>query len=139
MVLGFDTYALQLQDVDLDLFNGQFFAVNLGSVEDALQSEGSFSEALSTSEKILKLIENTTASVQLPNNTFDRIPECENTTALQRLSYSVFLSDILFQSQRQVENALDIGSIIVTIRLSCAENASLSIPILIHFQTIEQV
>lgn len=140
LTLGFDTFALQLQDIDLDFFNGQTFSVNLGPVEDALNSVGSLSEALKTSEMIRKIAENSTATVQVPATSFEMIEECNATESnAGRLSYSVFLTDILFQSRNQSGRGLDIGSIIVTTRLRCAENVSLPNPITVIFRTIEEV
>ncbi len=46
LLFGYDTYALQLQNIDPDKFKGQTFTVNLGSVEDALQSKDGFEDVL---------------------------------------------------------------------------------------------
>ncbi len=69
-VFGFDTYALQLQDINSSLFSGQTFTVNLGPVEDAVESEGNIQENLTTFEMVMQTLENSTASVQLPDNFF---------------------------------------------------------------------
>ena len=131
VVFGFDTYALQLQDVD-DLFNGQTFSVNLGSVEDALQSEDGFSDSLVTSEMVMDVLVKSTASVYLPDSFFSMLT---NNTNRSRLSYSVFLTDILFQSRNQ--SSFDIGSIIVSTRLNNV--ATLLNPIQLSFRTIGMV
>ena len=140
VVLGYDTYALQLQDIDLKQFNGQTFTVNLGSVENALDSEGPFSDSLKTSELVMQILDNSTATVQIPNDFSESLDECNNnglsSFSQQRLSYSVFLTDILFQSQNR---SIDIGSIIVSTRLRCAENSTLLNPITVIFRTIGQV
>lgn len=146
VVYGFDTFALQLQDIDPNLFNGQTFSVNLGSVEDAIESNDGIQDFLKTSEMVItKVLGNTTASIQLPNNFLDSAQECTDTSMLDqpmdqlRLSYFVFLTDILFQSQNQTR--LDIGSIVVAARLRCADNASFNFsnPIKVAFRTVKQV
>lgn len=143
LVLGYDTYALQLQDIDLSRFNGQTFTVNLGSVENAIDSEGIASSSLKTSERVMKVLDSSTAAVQIPKDFSESLDECDvgrtSTRPLlqQRLSYSVFLTDILFQSQNQ--SRFDVGSIIVSTRLRCAENSTLLNPITMVFRTINQV
>ena len=133
LILGFDTYALQFQDINITLFKGQTFSVELGSVEDAMNSEKILNESLKTFEMINEnSTANSTATVKVPANSFEMIEEC----ARPRLSYLVFLSDILFQSQNE---RFDIGSIIVTTRLRCAENASMFIPIRVALRTNEKV
>ena len=131
----YDTYALQMQDIDPDTFKGQTFTVNLGSVEEALNStEGFKDESLKISEMDLEVLDNSTAAVQISEKF---IEECqmENTSSsnlTQRLSYNVFITDILFQSLK-VNSTLAIGSIIVSTRLRCKMNSSLSNPIRVIF------
>lgn len=135
-VFGFDTYALQLQDIVPSLFNGQTFAINRGSVEDAKETERNIQDSLLTSVMVIDILQ-TTASIQLPNNFFDSIKGCTNESSVGiRLSYSVFLTDILFQSEL---NQSVIGSIIVAARLGCADNTTLPNPIKVIFRTIKQV
>ena len=133
VVFGFETYALQLQDIDPNSFNGsgQTFSVNLGSVENALQSEGDLGDSLVTSEMVMDILVKSTASVYLPNSFLE---EVENDTNMSRLSYSVFLTDILFQSPNQ--SGFDIGSIIVSVRL---RNTTLLNPIQVAFRTARMV
>ena len=133
VVFGFDTYALQLQDIDPDLFNGQTFSVNLGSVEDALQSEGDLGDSLVTSEMVMDILVMSTASVYLPDSFFSNSEPLDSLNTL-RLSYSVFLTDILFQSLNQ--SGFDIGSIIVSARL---RNTTLLTPIQVAFRTARMV
>ncbi len=71
VIFGFDNYALQIQDLDPDYFNGQTFTVNLGSAEEALQSNGNLGESLNTSQTVLNILVNqTTSSVMLSQNFF---------------------------------------------------------------------
>lgn len=134
-----DTYALQLQNIDSSLFNGQTFTINLGSVEEALSMGNGLRGTLKTSEMVMKILENTTAAVQLPNNFFETMQECNVGIKWQRLSYFAFLTDVLFQSQNQSESGFHLGSIIVTIRLRCGENLTVHNPITAIFRTIDQV
>ena len=142
VIFGFDTYALQLQDVDPDLFGGQIFTVNLGSVEDALQSDGNLGASLNTSEMVMNILVNiTTSSVKLPENFFTGSmngskENGSNSTNELRLSYTVFLTDILFQSPTQ--SSFDIGSIILSTRLS-SEVESNPAPIEVSFRTVNMV
>ena len=139
VIFGFDTYALLLQDVDPDFFDGQTFTVNLGSVEEALQSDSTLGASLNTSEMVMDILVITTSSVKLPENFFtgsmNRSMEngSDNTNEL-RLSYTVFLTDILFQSPNQ--SRFDIGSIIVSTRLSSEIELN---PIEVSFRTVNMV
>jgi hypothetical protein len=136
-VIGLDKYALQLQDVDPSLFNGQTFAINLGSVEDAIGHNGAIEDGLLISEKVMELFQNSTASVQLPSNFLGSTAECAMDMR-PRLSHSVFLTDVLFQSPQTRSRDVGIGSIIVTVRLSCVQNSSTN-PFRVTFRTVEQV
>ena len=80
-----------------------------------------------------------TASMQLPQNLLESFDHCTFTTNSnltkakpQRLSYSVFLSDVLFQNLNQ--SHLKIDSIIVAARLKCADNTTLNEMIQSTFQ-----
>lgn len=143
LVLGYDTYALQLQDIDLSKFNGQTFFVNFRSVEDALALKGSIDSFLGTT---VEIVDNATAALHIPKAVSESLDKCNDNMLpmgsflsgnQQRLSYSVFLTDILFQSQNR--SRFDIGSIVVSTRLRCAENSTLLNPITATFRTIKQV
>ena len=143
VIFGFDTYALQLQDVDPDLFNGQTFTVNLGSVEDALQSDGTLGASLNTSEMVMDVLVNiTTSSIKLPENFFtgsmNRSMENDSDSTNElRLSYTVFVTDILFQSPNQ--SRFDIGSIVVSTRLSSEVDPVPLNPFQVSFRTVNMV
>ena len=133
----FNKFAIQVQDTVPD---GQSLSVNLGSVEQALNSSLGFDDkSLITSGVIMNALDISTAVVQIPENFTESILECRSDiiSGKQRLSYLVFLTDILFQPQNK--SNLSIGSIIVSTRLSCADNSSLLIPIEIIFRTNETV
>ena len=116
----FDTYALQLQEVDSERFQGQTLIVNLGSIENIDNLSGGIpNNSLILHDMIVETLNNATASVQLPGNLFKSLANCNETNASEststvptRLSYSVFLSDVLFQSTEFYQNRL--GSIIVS-------------------------
>ncbi len=130
---GLNNYALNLQDIDFNKFREQTLAVNLGSVEDALISGGELGNSLKiTSEESLA---NSTAAIQLPDRFLESNEQCSqsNRSNIQRLSYSVFLSNILFQSLNQSQ--FDIGSIIVSARVRCAVNSK---PVTTYFRKVKQ-
>ncbi len=136
---GFDNYALRIQDLDPDLFNGQTFTVNLGSVEEALQANGSLGDSLSISQAVLNILVNqTTSSVKLSQNLFadSTMENVSNSTNDVRLSYTMFLTDILFQSRNE---SLDIGSIIVFPRLSNRSSFIPQNPVEVSFLTVDMV
>ena len=147
-VFTFETFALQVQQLDPEEYKGQMFSVNLGSLEEAREDNQTIGQgALVISELELTVNFNmkhkldmnamagTTASLQLPEDLLDSYSDVDTnlTSAIpQRLSYSVFKSDILFQNLNQ--NHLNIGSIIVAARLKCADNMTLNSSIKSVFQ-----
>lgn len=142
LTFGFNNYAMQLQDIDPGAFNGQTFSVNLGSVEDALISDNGFNNSLKTSNVLVEVMNDSTAAIQLPENFIQSIEgyedENQNLTSNQlRLSFAVFLTDILFQSENDTK--MKIGSIIVSTRLKLAEQSSLFSQITTTFRTNQDV
>ncbi len=140
----FSTYALQVQEVDPDSFNGQTFIVNLGSVEQAVNSSGVIEqESLLTVDGVAndnsgtntELSQNgSTASLQLTPEIFENCASNESSTnsssvVSQRLSYSVFVSDALFLPENRTLN--QVGSIVVAVRLRCqlANKTMLIVPV----------
>lgn len=164
-VFSYDTFALQVQDIDTGSFNGQSFLVVLGSVEEAMNISltGLEQDSLITvdgvsdstrakrapgdgdADIITDVQEDTTASVQLPHTLLDDLENCidpeGNSTSLisQRLSYSVFLNDVLFQPENRTQ--YKVGSIVVAARIRCAlnGNTSLSLPVRTSFLISEGV
>ena len=137
---AFETFALQIQELDPQEYQGQTFSVDLGSVEEAMNMEQNIEEGdLVTSETVMEVVTGATASMQLPEDLLERLDSCTSKTnsnlisaSPQRLSYSVFLSDVLFQNLNQ--SHLKIGSIIVAARLKCAENTTLNTSVRSTFQ-----
>ena len=97
---------------------------------------------LITSEVVMSAISNATASVSISRDLINGQDNCQSessNSSQQRLSYSVFLSDILFQSLNQSQ--FKVGSVILSARLNCLANGSeyLSSPIQTTFRTHSQV
>ena len=132
-VFAFKAFTLQVQTLDPEEYQGQTFSVDLGSVEETVMLEQKIKqENLITSDIA---VTGATATVQLPedilDNNFTR-KLISTSIHVHRLSYSVFLSDTLFQNTNQ--SHLKIGSIIVAARLKDAENASLNTSVQTTFQ-----
>ena len=96
---------------------------------------------LLTSETVMEVVTGATASMQSPEDLLESLDSCVITTnsnfeftsvTPQRLSYSVFLSNVLFQNLNQSHSK--IGSIIVAARLKCADNATLNTSVQSTFQ-----
>ena len=135
-VFTFKTFAIKIQELDTsDEFEGQSFSVNLGSVEDSMNISGPISpNSLVSSDIAVEVSTRPTASIQLPNDLF---MSCGLSGTQRRLSYSVFLSDVLFQNETQRRNGLRVGSIILAPRLLC--NRTLNTPITVSFRTNRMV
>ena len=160
MVFAFEIFALQVQQLDPEEYKGQIFSVNLGSLDEArkdnqtIEQENLVTSELESATNLnpendndgsRNVIADTTASLQLPEDLLDSCNESDVNSNLvsatpQRLSYSVFKSDILFQNvnQRQLLN-LSIGSIIVAARLKCADNVTLNMSVKSTFQIDRRV
>ncbi len=146
-VFAFETFALQVQELDPEEYIGQIFNVNLGSLEKARKDNQTIQQAaLVTSELdsakqddegVANGLADSTASLQLPEDLLDLCSSMtsNSTSAVpqsSRLSYSVFKSDILFQNLNQ--SHLSIGSIIIAVQLKCADNGTLNSSIKATFQ-----
>ena len=153
--LTFKTFALQLEEIDTDAFNGQTFTVTLGTVEQARNTSNSIDQrVLITEDGGVKSTRNkrtidrnstkATASLQLHPMYFKNCTNTETTTSLsmasrQRLSYSVFLTNALFLPANRTLNK--VGSIVVGARTSCPldNEAASTVPIQSSFQIINTV
>ena len=150
-VFAFETFALQVQELDPEEYIGQIFNVNLGPLERARKDNQTIQQsALVTSELesaeqddegIVNGFADSTASLQLPEDLLDM---CSSTSSnvtstvpqSSRLSYSVFKSDILFQNLNQ--SHLGIGSIIIAAQLKLCNGTQNSL-IKTTFQTDRMV
>ena len=136
-----ESFALQIQNVESGSFEGQVFTAKLGSVEEAMNISGLIDRdalvLVSLMEALANTTANLTASISIPETLFDDSPgnDTRGNQTVQRLSYSVFLTDSLFQSPEQAEEDLTIGTIIIAMRLRDTVNETLSEPVNITFQT----
>lgn len=139
-VFSFDTFALQVEKIDPNNFIGQTFLVDLGSVEEAVNiSQGIDEDSLLATGAILDVLTNATASVQLPPTFLDNCTNPDiNSEFSQRLSYSVFVSDVLFQPENRTR--YKVGSIVVAAKSACdLRNNISSSPVQTTFLTSETV
>ena len=129
------TYALQVNDIDTSNFQGQTFSVDLGSVKEAMNSSTNIREEAIDTVEGNKVLQNRTASVQVPVSVFQDLGQ---SGGQQRLSYSVFVRDTLFQSSDENQSNLTVGSIIVAVRVNgTTASGNLSTPINVTFQASE--
>ena len=124
-----------MNDIDTSSFQGQTLSVDLGSVQEAMSISSSIhKEAIQTISRS-KAYQNKTASVQVPASLFRDFGQ---SSEQQRLSYSVFVRDTLFQSSDENQSNLTVGSIIVAVRVNgSTASGNLSTPITVTFQASE--
>ena len=153
--LTFRTFALQLEEIDTNAFNGQKFTVSLGTVERArnisnnidqralITEDGEVDSAMNNGNAVRNISE-ATATLRLPPLLFRNCINSETNTSLsmasrQRLSYSVFLTDALFLPANRTLNK--VVSLVVGARTSCQlENKTeVTLPIQSSFQILETV
>ena len=110
VVITRSTFAVSVQLVDLDKFTetGQTFSVSLGTFSDLNVTENINPNNLSFDMKLNQ----STASLSLPNNFFSATPDITNNT---RIIHAVFLSDSLFL--RRENNDMEVGSIVISASL----------------------
>ncbi|XP_064387646.1 adhesion G-protein coupled receptor G6-like isoform X2 [Halichondria panicea] len=144
-VLSFETFAIKVQDLDPDSFQGQTFVVDLGPVEEAVNNTGVIDQdALMTAndhtadnrsdtDSLSEDTDNSTASLRLSPLILEDCPST-NRSLWQRLSYSVFLSDVLFLPENRSTN--QVGSIVVAARLACLQinKTVLTVPVRTSFR-----
>ena len=146
-VFSYTAFSLQIQEIDVSTFGGQTFLVTLGSYEQARNHTQqisrnnlvTFNTVLnSTDANQLNFSEDSTASIQIPSSLSEQLITCSNLTLnqFQRLSYSVFLSDSLFQPKNRSQ--FRVASIILAPRFHCTLD-NISEPIQTTFQTLPEV
>ena len=126
-----------MNDIDTNTFQGQTLSVDLGSVQQAMNINSNIREAaIQTIEgNNVSVFLNRTASVQVPASVFRDFGQ---SSGHQRLSYSVFVRDTLFQSSDENQSNLTVGSIIVAVRVNgSTASGNLSTPINVTFQASE--
>ena len=138
-VFAFNTFAIQVEDLNVDIFNGQTFIAALGPIEQALNISDRISQnALITVDGAAKNFNMATGSLHLSLKFFDELvnkSEVES-EAIQRLSHSIFLSDAFFNFENRT-----LGSIIVAARTryQLVNKAMVSVPVRTSFQVIDTV
>jgi len=138
-ILNFNSFAIQVQEIDPSSFEGQTFVVKLGKVEEAKRN-GLLNQtgALVTSDTAADVdsnIEESTASIQIqPDLLNECVEDINSSEATQRLSYAVFLTETLFLPENAT--AFEVGSIVVNARLACQlrNKTMLSRPVKTSFQ-----
>ena len=146
-VFAFETFALQLQELDPETYKAQAFTVSLGSIEDVSNISGKIpDESLTIQDTMMKILNNATASIHMPDDLLDHLSDCSemntstaNTTLITRISYSVFLSNALFQSIGLDE--YELGSVIIAARVNvnCGNGTNLNTPLTASFATNKTV
>ena len=107
-------------------------SVDLGSVQEAMSISSSIREEAIQTIEGNEVFLNRTASVQVPASVFQDFGQSD---VQQRLSYSVFVRDTLFQSSDENQSNLTVGSIIVAVRVNgSTASGNLSTPITVTFQ-----
>ena len=94
-------------------------------------------DSLETNDAIMNVSTNATASIQLPEDLFKSCGLSSGSDAQKRLSFSVFLSGVLFQDKNRPN--LTVGSIIVAARVQCNNTMTLNTPITVSFRTNRMV
>ena len=121
-----------MNDINTSNFQGQTFSVDLGSVREAMNISTNIREEAIDTVEGNKVLQNRTASVQVPVSVFQDLGQ---SGGQQRLSYAVFVRDTLFQSSDENQSNLTVGSIIVAVRVNgTTASGNLSTPITVTFQ-----
>ena len=120
----FNTFAIKIQEIDTNNFNGQTFIVNLGPFEQARNLSLDFEIDKNTLVTINndalaedKNFQNSTASLQLTSSIIEGTRSYKSSlTSSKRVNYMVFLKDSLFLPEDRT--SIKVGSIIVAVRTS---------------------
>ena len=127
-----ENFALQLQQIDISIFAGESFNVDLGTVEKAMNnSENIDPQALVS---LLNPLSNATGSLIVSNRVSGRIDI--NASNSVRLGYSVFVSSSLFPTE-SVNTT--VASVILNLKLSgyTKSNATIDDLFNVTFLTID--
>ena len=84
-------------------------------------------------DTIMNISTNAMASIQLPDDLFKTCGNSSGSANQKRLSFSVFLSGVLFQDKNRPN--LTVGSIIVAARARCNNTMTLNTPVTVSFRT----
>ena len=135
-VYSYQTFALQIQNIDLSSFKGETFNVDLGSVERAMNNTGGIDDsALITVKNIMESLNNATAAIYISEELLEYCFK-KNGSRAQRLSYSVFLFDTFFRSQNPTNQP---ASLIIGARVTCSVNETLPMGVRATFRSRNNV
>ena len=112
-----------MQDVSRDSFLGEVFSVDLGTVQQSLNNSDQIDQTRLITT--MDALSNATASLQVPSTIFDRNQMSSYTDSpKQRLSYGLFLTGALFQTEEITSGRFAVGSIIVTLNLNYSRESA---------------
>ena len=133
-VYSYQTFALQIQNINLSSFKGETFNVDLGSVERDMNITGVINDsALITVKNIMEPLNNATAAIHISE---ELLSYCFKNNRAQRLSYSIFLFDTFFRSQNPTNQLV---SLIIGARVTCSKNGTLPMGINATFRSRSNV
>ena len=126
------TFALLVEDVDVTRGVDETLYVNLGTVEESTNtSERIDPNSLTKSSIMANMSPTTTAEVRVPQSVITDLNSAEKPT--QRLAYTVFTNDSLFQSTNETQN-ITLGSIVISVQVNASNDTSdLPAPIQVTF------
>ena len=131
MVLAQENFAMVVQDIDPATFNGEAFSADLGPVDRVIEDISSDIDE-DRLVRMVDVIPNATASVQLPESFFN-----ESGNATERIYYAVFLSDTLHLTPDTMCPNGSVASIILTIQVNGSSNLNGNITL--NFQQLSEV
>ena len=126
------TFALLVEDVDVTRGVDETLYVNLGTVEEATNTtERIDPNSLTKSSITADMSTTTTAEVRVPQSVIADLNSAEEPT--QRLAYTVFTNDSLFQSTNETRN-ITLGSIVISVQVNASNDTNdLPAPIQVTF------
>ena len=123
-----ENFALQIQEIDVSLFAGETFNVDLGTVKEVMNASGNIDP--SSLLTLPKPLSNATGSLSVSERAVT-----ESNSSNVRLGYSVFVSSSLFPTESPNTT---VASIILNLRLSNYNtNTSIADLFNVTFQTID--
>ena len=126
------TFALLVEDVDVTRGVDETLFVNLGTVEEATNTSERIDPNSLTKSNITNMSTTTTAEVRVPQSVIADLNSGEKQT--QRLAYTVFTNDSLFQSTNETQNNITLGSIVISVQVNASNDTSdLPAPIQVTF------
>ena len=109
VTIALTSFAISVQEVQQDRFQGQAFSALLGAEFGFNEEEVIDSDAL-----VFERHQNATASINIPDNLFSRINVTSETNGTFRIIFTVFLTESLFSQRQQDSQDQEVGSIIIS-------------------------